>query len=223
MKDKQSETLQILHLSDLHISQNNNPVDSPIFKALIKQIKGDRENGINPEIVIISGDIADRGTGDEYKIVKEFIDKLLGTLELPDESLFMVPGNHDINRGRFRPSEPNPVYLNMDELNRELKDESFRADLLKGMDEYFGFVRRDYNHLTSKNGTLVPFVKFIDTKCGREIGVVGLNSAWMCRKSPDERKIAIGEYQIMKAMEELEAYGNTDIRLCICHHPLSWL
>ena len=223
MKDKQPDTFRILHLSDLHISKDNNPANSSIFNALLKQIEKDINNGISPEIVVISGDIANRGTANEYSIVKEFLDRLLDMLGLLNENIFMVPGNHDVDRTKFRPSEPNPVYLNIDELNKELGNDKYRLDLLKGLDDYFGFVSQNYKHLTSKNGTLIPFVKFIGAKCGRKIGLVGLNSAWMCRKFPDERQIAIGEHQIMKAMDELEAYGETDIRIGICHHPLSWL
>jgi hypothetical protein len=51
--------------------------------------------------------------------------------------------------------------------------------------------------------------------------IVGLNSAWMCRKSPDEREIAIGEYQMIKAMDELKTNGRLDSVLILFHHLLA--
>ncbi len=81
MKDKKSKPFQILHLSDLHISKDNNPANSAIFNALLKQIEKDSDNGVSPEIVVISGDIAKRGIADEYSIVKEFLDSSVGWVE----------------------------------------------------------------------------------------------------------------------------------------------
>ncbi len=45
----------------------------------------------------------------------------------------------------------------------------------------------------------------------------------MCRKSPDEREIAIGEYQLVKALEEAAKSGKTDLSFFLFHHPLNWL
>ena len=70
---------------------------------------------------------------------------------------------------------------------------------------------------------LVPFVYVHEANCGKRIGLVGLNSAWMCRKSPDEKEIAIGEFQVKTAMEKLKKKGKVDLQISLFHHPLSWL
>ncbi len=220
MKD---QIFRILHLSDLHMSATDKFNASNVHKAFLKRLKSDKESGLHPEIVVVTGDIASQGTKAEYDSTKVFFDELLNCLGLLQENLFIVPGNHDVNRGKYRPSEKSPEYHDMEELNNELGNELYRADLLKGMDEYFTFIEKHYPHLTSRHGRLIPFVSVLHAKCGKKIGLVGLNSAWMCRKSGAEREIAIGEYQIVKAMEELEGYGKVDLRLNICHHPLAWL
>lgn len=220
MKNK---IFRILHVSDLHMSSDDDFNIEVIHKSLFQRLEADKETGLNPEIVIMTGDIAATGTNAEYESAKKFFDRLLSCLDLPKERLYIVPGNHDVNRKKYRPSDISPVYHTMKELNRELEDDYFRADLLKGMEEYFSFVENNYIHLKSRHGRLIPFVAKYGAQCGRKIGIVGLNTAWMCRKSFDEREIAIGEYQIVKAMEEMEGYGSVDLRINVCHHPLSWL
>ncbi|MCP4267799.1 MAG: SUMF1/EgtB/PvdO family nonheme iron enzyme [Candidatus Brocadiaceae bacterium] len=216
-------TFQLLHISDLHIEVSEGFDRSLVLDPLIDQIRRDIQNGFRPELLIVTGDIAKRGLREEYEAAKEFFDELLACLDLSRENLFVVPGNHDVNRSKFRPADTIPCYTNMRDLNEELENEYYRADLFKGMEEYFDFVEDNYRHLKSNHGRLVPFAYLYEAHCEKKIGLVGLNSAWMSRTSPDEKKVAIGEFQIKKAMAELDQYGHIDLRINIFHHPLSWL
>jgi hypothetical protein len=105
--------------------------------------------------------------------------------------------------------EPLRYYDDMSKLNYELENEDFRNDLLKGMNDYFTFIEAKYPHLKSLHGRLVPFTRSYTTDANKKVGLVGLNSAWMCRKSPDEREIAIGEYQLKKRLSKSKRQGNT--------------
>src|SRR3990172_9386012 len=192
-------TLQLLHISDLHI-KNDETVDNNFRDLLIAKVKTDISNGFNPEIVVVSGDIAFSGKHSEYEKARVFFDNLLSAMNLPKDRLFIVPGNHDVNLSKYRPYDV-PVYETMDELNRELENEDFRADLIKGMDEYFTFVETNYPHIKPLYNRLVPFVNCFESSCGKRIGLVGLNSAWMERGLHYETPVAIGEFQIKKAIE----------------------
>ncbi len=185
-------TFQILHISDLHINTKENFDRSVVLDPLIERVKEDLSNGLRPEIVIVTGDIADTGIKPEYDLAKEVFDDLLFTLKISNDRLFIVPGNHDVNRSKYRPKDI-PCYDNMKELNDELENEKYRIDLFKGMEDYFTFINTHYTHLKSKHGNLIPFVSSYDADCKKKIGIIGLNSAWMCRKSPDKGAIAIGE------------------------------
>ena len=214
--------LQILHISDPHINTKECFDRSVVLDPLIERVETDMRSGFKPEIVVVTGDIAATGIKDEYELAEKFFKDLRSALELPAERLFIVPGNHDVDRKRYRPTDI-PSYDDMKELNDELETEEYRTDLLKGMEEYFKFVEVNYPYLKSRHGNLVPFVHNYQATCGKKIGLVGFNSAWMCRKSPDEREIAIGEYQVKMAMEELKAFGGCDLVINIFHHPLRWL
>lgn len=217
------QQLQILHISDLHVSEDENFDRSVVLDPLIDRVKKDREAGLKPEIVMVSGDIADKGIRREYELAKAFFNDLLAALELSDQKLFVVPGNHDVNRKRYRKSDI-PVYIRMKDLNDDFENNEFRAELLKGMDDYFAFVKTYYKHLKSAHKNLIPFVVSYEAQCGKHIGLVGLNSAWMCRKSSlDRERIALGQYQVKHANHELYESGEHDLVLHIFHHPPEFL
>jgi predicted MPP superfamily phosphohydrolase len=208
---------QILHLSDLHIKPKEDFDRSVVLDPLIKRVEEDLRSGLKPEIVVVTGDVAYSGKKSEYKLAKVFFDDLLEALKLHTDKLFIVPGNHDMDFKEY-PGSYMPNYENMEKLNTELENKKYRKDLLKGMKNYFLFIKTHYPHMQNKNkyDNLFPFVHSHNALCGKRIALAGLNSAWMCRKYyydnkiTDERKIAIGEYQIKKAMEELKEAGEFD-------------
>jgi formylglycine-generating enzyme required for sulfatase activity/energy-coupling factor transporter ATP-binding protein EcfA2 len=214
--------LRILHISDLHIKADDTFDRSVVLDPLLSRISEDLDSGMRPELLIVTGDIAYSGKADEYKLAKIFLDKLLNGVKLPGERLFIVPGNHEIDRSKYRPKDV-PSYDDISELNIELENKEFRDDLLRGMNDYFNLAEMNYPHLKSRHGRLVPFATTYTTEAGKKIGLIGLNSAWMCRRSPDREEIAIGEYQVKKAIEEIQTEGRHELIIYIFHHPLEWL
>jgi formylglycine-generating enzyme required for sulfatase activity/predicted MPP superfamily phosphohydrolase len=215
--------LTIMHLSDLHFRCGQKFDRSVVLDPLLGRLADDLKKSITPEIIIISGDIAFSGKFEEYASASIFLTDLLKTCRLNKDRLFLIPGNHDVNREVYRPSDC-PAYDTMQTLNTELENKEYRNDLFKGLYNYFSFIKDNYTHLTSDNRELVPFICPFTASCGKTIWLAGLNSAWMCRKANEsEGKIAIGEYQVKKAFEELKSKGKTDITICVTHHPLSWL
>lgn len=219
---KTTDQLKILHLSDLHISVKDTFGQDTVLGALLDRVVADRKKDLQPEIVVVTGDIAKSGRQEEYALAATFFNDLLEALKLDPERLFIVPGNHDVNRKAYRPRDI-PVYEDMTELNLELKNPEFRADLLKGMDGYFSFIEKEFSHLTPVDHRMVPFVIPYVAQCRKILLIIGLNSAWMCRKSPDEREIAIGEYQFVKALDESSKSVKTELTLFLFHHPLNWM
>lgn len=70
----------IIHLSDLHFGN----ADKKRIPGLLRKI-----SAISPDLVIISGDLTERGTEKQYKEAREFISSI-------KRPLFIIPGNHDI-------------------------------------------------------------------------------------------------------------------------------
>jgi 3',5'-cyclic-AMP phosphodiesterase len=73
---------RIAHLSDLHCG-------SPHFKADLLERAIEEINQLQPEVAVISGDLTTDGFEREYRMAREFVDRI----ECAD--LIVVPGNHD--------------------------------------------------------------------------------------------------------------------------------
>lgn len=71
----------IAHISDLHISKTS--FDEEIFMEAVSEI-----NDLQPDMIILTGDITDHGYYKEFEQATRY----LGMFEPP---LFAVPGNHD--------------------------------------------------------------------------------------------------------------------------------
>lgn len=95
----------IAHLSDPHLRPRGvlyqGLVDSnAMFDAAVRQLNSLPQR---PDVVIMSGDLVDEGSAEEYAHARE----LLAPIREP---LLMIPGNHD-EREAFRQSFPEHVYL----------------------------------------------------------------------------------------------------------------
>lgn len=71
----------IAHISDLHISETT--FDEEIFLSAVKEI-----NDLNPDMIILTGDITNDGYYREFEQATKYLDMF-------DAPLFAVPGNHD--------------------------------------------------------------------------------------------------------------------------------
>ena len=160
-------TFQILHLSDLHVSSQGNFDWSVVLDPLISRVEVDINAGFKPEIVVVTGDIANAGVNAEYELAKNVFDDLLKSLKLSQDKLFIVPGNHDVNQKKYRPNDI-PAYETMEALNGELEKEEYRSDLFKGMVDYFSFIEKNYPHLKSRHERLIPFVAVHPATCGKK-------------------------------------------------------
>ncbi len=82
MKFLEKQQLQVLHISDLHISDDEDFDQSLVLVPLINRVKEDRKKGIVPEIVVVTGDITYKGIEKEYESAKKFLNDLLKSLGL---------------------------------------------------------------------------------------------------------------------------------------------
>jgi Calcineurin-like phosphoesterase len=110
---RNSHRIRLLHLSDLHESvaldwmkeerrakiartraQRYRVLSGNFFETL-RSIQKQRP----VDMVCFTGDVADWGLKEEYERATERFKFILNTLGLPADRLFVVPGNHDVNRG----------------------------------------------------------------------------------------------------------------------------
>lgn len=81
--------MKIIQISDLHIS------GSYVVKEWAEMLV-ERVNSINPDLLIISGDLTDDGHQYEYEKAVEFVGRF------KSKNRFMVPGNHDARNEGYK-------------------------------------------------------------------------------------------------------------------------
>jgi predicted MPP superfamily phosphohydrolase len=105
--------LRILHLSDLHERVELDWMDDE-RKARVRGHAAQRHRVLGPslqdvlaelrakggpiDLVCFTGDVADWGLPEEYARATPRVKALLGSLGVPLERFFVIPGNHDVQR-----------------------------------------------------------------------------------------------------------------------------
>lgn len=89
-----------LHMSDIHMNARDAWSQDVVLRAMSERIEKLRREGLEPDFILVTGDLAFSGKADEYGLVAEFFDAVSTASGVPRERMFCVPGNHDIDRGR---------------------------------------------------------------------------------------------------------------------------
>lgn len=217
-----------LHLSDWH--QQGKDFDRKVVRdKLLEDIRQRvqiMETLTTVDFVVFSGDLACFAKQEEYAVArKELLEPVLEAVGLKPDRLFMVPGNHDLNRNYedILPPELQKPLMD-DALVQKWLDESKRNKLtLEPFEVYRTFVTT-YSQQASPD---YASIHRLTTTSGRSIALLGLNSAWMSArhknaegKVDDKGHLLVGEPQIHDALAQI---ADADIRIAVLHHPFEWL
>ena len=232
-------TVTWLHLSDIHFHPSSEWHNSPTRDALLAFLKDKFANDpdLKPDFISCTGDIAFGQTSsspldDQYKQARVFFKQLLlccgdGDKPLDKKRLFLVPGNHDINRkmvSKFAQMSLNTMAedspANIKEINQGFAD--LNMDIQGAMNrlaEYNQFIQSYLPHQHDKAGRC--FYARTITVNDIDIGIAGFNSAWSCAGEEDDRHLWLaGQWQFNQAQTALKS---THLRLGLIHHPIDWL
>lgn len=228
-----------LHISDIHFNPKNEWCDSTARESLIEYLKEifEKDESLRPDLVFCTGDIAfgelsDTTLSEQYKSAKEFFDALLAICgskgeQLPKECLFVVPGNHDINRKSINSHAQKALHefsespLNHSAtINQQFNTFSIEIkDAFTRLNEYGIFIQEYLPHQVDKDGRFVYICKKVINDL--TVGIAGLNSAWSCAGPEDDRHIWLAaEWQFNKTRSLLR---DCNVRFCLLHHPVDWL
>lgn len=181
----QHKTITWLHLSDLHFKHSSVEVDDrrEVLEEFWKDINAHIENGLRPDFIVVTGDIAHSGHDEEYDLArKHFFDPLLKYTGRTETELFVVPGNHDVDWGKLKRLNIDavPFLSRRDEVN-EFLDPGERCTLFTVMDSYDRFIHSYFGHIADREMPKSPLYGYVDTLClgnGISVALIGLNSAW---------------------------------------------
>jgi 3',5'-cyclic AMP phosphodiesterase CpdA len=91
------EPIRILHLSDLHIAETDDP--ESLLQPLVTDLR-DRVEGLaldRLDALVVSGDLTNRASPAELERARQFVSGLVREFGLTAEKCVIVPGNHDLD------------------------------------------------------------------------------------------------------------------------------
>ncbi|HEX3799302.1 MAG TPA: metallophosphoesterase [Verrucomicrobiae bacterium] len=221
--------LNILHLADLHASEDDSIYLDSLAEGLSKDIGTFLDKELKPDLVCITGDLINKGelSKQEFALVeRKFIQPIQSKLNLSDDAFFYCAGNHDVDRAQVSKSfEAGFVQEVFDQKSFRKFYSSFRADgpdhlmMSKKLHGYIAFLASHKNANLKHSSLFCNTYEFVAN--GLNIGIASLNSAWRSSQfGGDAGRLIVGEQVVMEAAERIR---HCDLRLCLCHHPLEML
>jgi len=219
--------LKIIHISDFHLECETLSVEKTnIINALANDLKSFVEKDT---ILCLTGDITDKGAlgfkcnEDAYVIFETvFIDKIVEINPLLKGKIFIVPGNHDIDRSKidFISEAGLKASLNDDKtLNEFIKANRDNSNHLGRLSNYRSWINDFY--AKGYQSSLSNFENSFKVKTeNHTVGITCLNSAWLCKDDDDFGNLLIGKNQIEHSLGFLD---KCDVKIALAHHPIEFI
>jgi 3',5'-cyclic AMP phosphodiesterase CpdA len=222
----------MLHISDIHfkspdcLDQWMDPdfaIRTRMMRDLTEQVQKLGKVGA----ILIGGDVAFKAARDEYQTARTWIQQLSEIVGCPKERVFVVPGNHDVDRaiikGSVQIQNVQHVIASTPLANREWKLKQQLRDEATG--QLLFQAHSAYNEFAAPFGCQIwPAKPFwhqdIPLDDGVGLRLYGLTSTLLSgREGADdkERDLYLSPLQTV-----LDPSPNT-LNLVLCHHPIDWL
>lgn len=203
-----------LHISDLHFdgAHATDPYDqNKVLNPLLNTAKEKK-----PDLIFVTGDIGKSGKKEDYDLALKFFTDILKISNLNHDRLWVVPGNHDVNRkikvGRFLEDRRQSDDFFGDPEARKaciIKFNPYIECFLKKI--FIGQKLADCDAV--HNPAVIEIKKF-------PIGILPLNSAWFSQDDKDQNQLWVGVRTIEDRVHQLENNGiKPKIIIGLLHHP----
>lgn len=231
-----------VHLSDIHFGHGDKSHgwdQELVLARLAEDLAAAQKLGAPaPDVILVTGDIAFSGAGrspDEYQRAREWLIEVgraasfSGAASEIAGRIYLVPGNHDVNRGvdrtPFISSFVESLRKGETPLDAALADDSSRELLAKRMAKY---LELSASFAPACLGPSLPgdhrlFWKHtLTARGGLEVRLVGLNTALLARDDTDAGKLRLGKQQITSAV--LPRRAENEVVMVLSHHPFKgWI
>ena len=208
----------ILHLSDLHLCKNNTEWLNTKAEKIVSAVWNDF-SVCAKIIIVVSGDIANAGTAEEYtyaktffaKLLRAFAEKNLKETEL-ENKIICVPGNHDCNFNKAETARD--LLRNSIRSTPSAVEKSVYSIVSAVQDDYKDFAKiimNDDVFMLSINNTIPIKVR------NKTILFQLYNTAWMSIKKEEQGSIVL-PMDMMSQDNEC-----ADLVISLFHHYYSWI
>lgn len=220
----------ILHLSDLHFGNCKNA------ETWHEQLAADLKYKLNCHrisVLILSGDISNTSSVNEYKAASKFVQKLSDDFHIHRKNTIIVPGNHDHNWDISEKAyEQNLVFLKIgkdkDQSNliTQFKCDHCGCSSIPDNQEYYKRFKNFsdfYKGIIGESYPLEPedqgIVYYI---ADMNFLILGLNSAWHLDNFYHKR-VGINDQAVTRALSKIQetAQFKNCLKIAVWHHPVN--
>ncbi len=222
-----------VHISDIHFGHGDASHgwdQKMVLDRLIEDLPQAMAQGApRPDAILVTGDIAFSGAGRspaEYRNAEAWLKRLGEAVHLGPDHIFLVPGNHDVNRGVDAKLNVgtivNALRTGTMMLDEGLRDDDVREILTLRMASYLELATR-FAPACLLPPAAEPELFWVHRLAARGLAVrlCGLNTALLSRDDTDQGKLQLGKQQLTLVTTPA-APG--EIVIVLTHHPLrEWL
>lgn len=240
--------VRVFHISDLHMRSVDGPqAERARLEAASRwrvlgakwaaNLAAIRKDGTAAELVVFTGDLGDWGHATDYPRALAFLKETCEALDVPLERLFVVPGNHDIDRSIH--------HATWESLRRDVaRDPRTYSTWMAGTD--WGALRDD-----DRRDLILERQKAFRTAVATELGwselgpkhlphrrlgyrqevalpglsqpihVIGLDTAWLAGDEGDSGQLRLTEHQVSMLTTTEGGEPLPGFRLALMHHRLA--
>lgn len=212
--------INLLHISDLHYTADGEGVRrdycQAAAKAILKLVEELQGKGILGRTfsIALTGDLVQagglarpHGRTDFEALEHDFLQPLRENLGIEPNRIFLVPGNHEMDRAAISADK----YLFA---NGECSEADVKDDLIKKLKSYFQFVEKNgYKSVTSSS----PRIKCFNIDGQQIVCFNALGGSYSRQGLGDKGNLFVLPTELAGQLSEID-----DFAIVLMHHPLSW-
>jgi hypothetical protein len=221
------DKIVLVHLSDIHFTGSSGTsvqdLDTEVRNELLRDAAALTKGLGGTTGVLVTGDIAFSGQKAEYDRAGSWLVEFCRAVGCPDESVWVVPGNHDVDRKVANNKVTKMIHESIrakqasaldKELREILSDEQLADALFAPLAEYNAFAARFQCSISAAK----PFwERDLTLPGGPVIRLRGLCSVLVSNEYDMKNRIVVGAAQV--TVQRLDGVEY----LTLCHHPPDWL
>lgn len=222
----------LLHISDIHFREPDcvNPdldPDRPYRTRMIQDVR-QRVQATGPVgAMLIGGDVAFKGHPAEYDVAKTWIHDLAAACGCHLERIFVIPGNHDVDRGAItrsaavRNAQAAIMAADAQRREREFRTQFMDPDtgraLLKPLEAYNDFAKYFSCQIYAPDH--LYWKQDLPLENGVHLRVYGLTSVLLSGAGGrDDTRESLYLSPLQTGLDPVDDVVN----LVMCHHPPDW-
>ncbi len=222
--------LRLIHFSDIHLRSPDCDFDHTDENIHIRDLvqkditEFTSADGKAVDAVLITGDIAFAGKESEYQAAHRWLDSLKEALKLSNDQIFVVPGNHDVDRNKADELLPRMIRNNIESstqgwerektITEALRSDHTGAAIFAPMQKYIDFS----SHYGCQISPLLPFWSK-SLKLSERVNVEfrGITTPLFSNKNDSRGSLILSRNQLN--FRKLPGV----VHISLMHHPCDWL